>query len=134
VIQVSTFAALTRRADYRRVRNMDRGTVVATEVRLAAGYFSRLFGLLLAKPLRPGEGLLLTPCHSVHMYGMRFPIDVAFLDRAGRVVAAYPHLRPGRRTAWHKAAVAALELPAGALDVSQTSPGDVLTWTSHSEP
>ena len=44
---------------------------------------------MLGRPApRPGEGLLLTPCSSVHMYGMRFPLDVAFLDRV------VPHAAP----------------------------------------
>ena len=58
---------------------------------------------MLARPApSPGEGLLLTPCSSVHMYGMRFPLDVAFLDRGGAVVAIYPSLTPGSRTRWHR--------------------------------
>ncbi len=40
------------------------------------------------------RGPVLTPCSSVHMYGIRFPLDVAFLDAAGTVVASYPALRP----------------------------------------
>jgi uncharacterized membrane protein (UPF0127 family) len=76
-----------------------------------------------------GEGLLLTPCRSVHMYGMRFPLDVAFLDARGTVVASYPSLRPGSRTRWHRDAVHALELPAGTLENTGTMSGDVLAWS-----
>jgi uncharacterized protein len=86
---------------------------------------------MLGRP-RPvsGEGLFLTPCGSVHMYGMRFPLDVAFLDRNGTVVAMYPSLAPGSRTRWHRNAVHALELPDGALHASGTVVGDVLTWST----
>lgn len=76
-----------------------------------------------------GEGLLLTPCRSVHMYGMRFPLDIAFLDAKRAVVAVYHSLAPNSRTRWHRAAVHALELPAGTLIRSGTGVGDVLAWT-----
>jgi uncharacterized membrane protein (UPF0127 family) len=66
------------------------------------------------------------------MYGMRFPLDVAFLDRKGAVVAIYPSLAPGFRTRWHRDAAQALELPAGALMESGTSVGDVLVWSAAS--
>jgi uncharacterized membrane protein (UPF0127 family) len=85
-------------------------------------------GLLGRRRLGPGEGLLLTPCRAVHMYGMMFPVDVAFADDAGTVVAAYPSLTPGRRTRWHRDAWHALELPSGTLAATETCVGDRLTW------
>ena len=75
-----------------------------------------------------GEGLLLTPCRSAHMYGMRFPLDIAFLDARREVVAIYHALPPGSRTGWHRNALHALELPAGTLIASGTAVGDVLSW------
>jgi uncharacterized membrane protein (UPF0127 family) len=63
------------------------------------------------------------------MFGMRYPLDIAFLDSRGAVVASYPALRPGSRTRWHRRAVHALELPAGTLASSDTRVGDVLVWS-----
>ena len=77
-----------------------------------------------------GEGLFLTPCQSVHMYGMSFSLDVAFLDAEGAVVAMYSSLSPGSRTRWHRNAVHVLELPAGTLEGSDTVIGDVLIWST----
>jgi uncharacterized membrane protein (UPF0127 family) len=99
---------------------------------LADGWLARLRGMLGRPAPGPGEGLLLTPCSSVHMYGMRFPLDVAFLDGRGTVVAIYPSLAPGSRTRWHRNAAHALELSAGALLESGTSIGDVLVWSAAS--
>jgi uncharacterized membrane protein (UPF0127 family) len=113
---------------YLEVRNPVRGTILGTAVGLADGLWSRWRGLLGRRRLAPGEGLLLTPCRSVHMYGMTFPIDVAFADDAGTVVAAYAGLAPGRRTWWHRDARHALELPSGTLAVTGTCVGDRLTW------
>ena len=103
---------------------------LGARIGLADGWLARLRGMLARPAPRPGEGLLLTPCSSVHMYGMRFPLDVAFLDRRGAVVALYPSLAPGSRTRWHRNAAHALELSAGALVESGTSIGDVLVWSA----
>ena len=63
------------------------------------------------------------------MIGMRFALDVAFLDRDGLVVARYCDLPPGKRTRWHAAANDALELPAGTLEASGTVEGDTIVCT-----
>lgn len=62
------------------------------------------------------------------MMGMRFPIDVAFLDERGNVVASYAALGRGRRTRWHRAARSALELPVGVLAASGTQDGDRIEY------
>ncbi|GAA1902687.1 DUF192 domain-containing protein [Streptomyces durmitorensis] len=58
--------------------------------------------------------LLLTPASSVHTVGMRFAIDVAYLDRELRVLAVRT-MRPGR-IGWPRArARHVLEAEAGAM-------------------
>ena len=104
------------------------GAEVAGLVVLADGWWSRLRGLLGRSGLGPGEGLLLAPCRAVHMLGMRFAIDVAFLTREGRVVAVYPGLAPGRRTRRHPDAWAALELAEGTLHSHGVAVGSTLAW------
>jgi uncharacterized membrane protein (UPF0127 family) len=105
-------------------RNADRGTLLGARVGVADRWWLRLRGLSGKQGLASGEGLLLEPCRAVHMFGMRFPIDVAFLARDGSVVAVYPSLAPGARTQYHRAARSALELPAGTLAATGTMPGD----------
>lgn len=116
-----------------RVVNTRQNSELGTRVGLADGWLSRLRGMLARPSPAAGEGLLLTPCRSVHMYGMRFALDVVFLDKRGKVVAIYPSLLPGSRTHWHRDAVHALELPVGALRGSGTAVGDVLTWSFQPE-
>jgi uncharacterized membrane protein (UPF0127 family) len=113
-----------------RVVNTRDDRELGARIGLADGWLARLRGMLGRPAPGPGEGLLLTPCSSVHMYGMRFPLDVAFLDGRGVVVAIYPSLAPGSRTRWHRNAAHALELSAGALLESGTSIGDVLVWSA----
>lgn len=109
------------------VRRAD-GAPVAARVGVADGIWLRLRGMLGRPAPGPEEGLLLLPCRAVHMMGMRYPIDVAFLDRKGQVVAAYPDLAPGGRTKYHREAWAALELAPGTLARTGTRVGHRLEW------
>jgi hypothetical protein len=112
-----------------RAENPGRGTVLGTRIGLADNWWRRFVGLSGRSRLEPGEGLWLRPCRAVHMYGMSLILDIAFLDRTGRVVAVYPDLRPGRRTRWHGSAQDALELPVGTLAATGTREGDTIVCT-----
>jgi hypothetical protein len=72
--------------------------------------------------------MLIAPSRGVHMYGMKYPLDVVLLDRGRRVVALYQELPPGGRTRVHRDASYALELPTGAIARSETEEGDTLEW------
>lgn len=111
------------------VTNLTRGRCVAGQVWVADRWWLRLRGLLGRSPLHDGEGLMLQPCKAVHMLGMRYPIDVVFLDRQGGVVATYHRLEPGSRSHWHQQAAVALELRAGTLQATGTQTGDALQWS-----
>jgi uncharacterized protein len=111
-----------------RVTNLTRGTEVAPRVEEAARWGARLKGLLGRAGLAPGEGLHLVPCSSIHMFFMRFAIDVAFLDSEGRVVRAIHAIKPWRATRAYLDAHSALELEAGALARSGTCDGDQLRF------
>lgn len=113
---------------YVRVANEDRGAELGGRIGVADRWWSRLRGLLGRPPLEEGEGLLLLGSPAVHTVGMRYPLDIAVLDRAGRVLALYRALPPGRRTRFHPGAAHTLELPTGALDRSGTRERDRLVW------
>jgi uncharacterized protein len=82
----------------------------------------RLRGLLGRAALEPGEGLLLRPTGSVHMFGMRFAVDAVFCDRELRVVGVTANLRPWR-AAGRLRAKATLELAAGEAERRGVAPG-----------
>lgn len=69
--------------------------------------------------------LLLTPARSVHSVGMRFPIDVAWLD-ADLVVLRTVHLRRQRMTRPVRRARAVIEAEAGAFARWHLAAGDQL--------
>ena len=65
------------------------------------GWWGRMRGLAWRKPPGPRVGILLTPCFAVHTFGMRHPIDVAFVSRSGRVLELRRALAPRAwRYAW----------------------------------
>src|SRR4051794_23566593 len=107
-----------------RVRT-EAGAVVCERCEIPKSSFGRMRGLLGRSGLEPGSGMLIDSAPSVHMFFMRFPIDVVFLDRDRRVVGVRHGLRPWR-VAGARHAVAALELPAGAAAVVGLAEGDVL--------
>jgi uncharacterized protein len=113
---------------YVRAVNTARERLLGSRIGVADRWWLRLRGLSRRGSLPPGEGLLLHPCRAVHMVGMKFPLDVAFLDGGNRVVARYDRLPPGARTRWHRGARAALELPAGTLEETGTMEGDLVEY------
>ncbi|MGI5860583.1 MAG: DUF192 domain-containing protein [Myxococcales bacterium] len=108
------------------VHNVTRSTVLGDKVEVASSSLARAKGLLGRRGLAEGEGLHLVPCNSIHMFFMRFPIDVAFLDSEGRVVRAVHTIKPWRATRMYLDAYSALELPAGTLQRTGTQEGDQL--------
>ena len=78
----------------------------------AERWLDRLRGLLGSPPPSPGHALLITPCASVHTAFMRYPIDVVFVDRQGRILKVVEALPPWRAAACWRARHT-LELAAG---------------------
>jgi uncharacterized protein len=98
------------------------GTVVCEQCLVADKPWSRMRGLLGRSELPRGEGILLRPAGSIHMFFMRFPIDAVFLDREGTVIGVDTRLKPWR-TARRKGAKSVLELPAGEAERVGLAPG-----------
>jgi uncharacterized membrane protein (UPF0127 family) len=108
----------------RSVQRLD-GAVVCEHCTIADSPLPRMRGLLGKRDLRPDEGVLLRPAGSVHTFFMRFPIDIVFLDRDGRVLRIAESVRPWR-TAAARGAKAVLELRAGECARRRLLTGDVL--------
>ncbi|HZC44620.1 MAG TPA: DUF192 domain-containing protein [Acidobacteriaceae bacterium] len=107
-------------------RNVTRATVIGTRIAVADTAFTRLIGLLGQRGLEQDAGLWIRPSSGVHTFGMLFPIDVIGLDRALRVCAVWPNLRPWRISgvSWRIASV--IELPSGSIERANIQRGDQL--------
>jgi Uncharacterized ACR, COG1430 len=68
----------------------------STDVKVANDFRSRLRGLAWCDRSQAPAGLLIPRCSSVHTFGMRFELDVYFLDRAGRVLSVRRRVPPCR--------------------------------------
>lgn len=111
-----------------RVVNRTREILLGDKVRTTGTFLSRLVGLLGTAAIAEGEGLWIVPCRGVHTLGMRYPIDVAFLDARGVVVGILEGLPPNRVGRVFRGARGALELPSGILTATGTVPGDRLEF------
>ena len=103
------------------------GKRVVDTVWLADNWLGRLRGLLGRPPLAPGQGLLLSPCDGVHTFWMGYPLDVVFLDRAGRVLGWRERVRPWRACR-QSGARSTLELSAGGVAALRPVLGENLQW------
>jgi len=115
------------------VYNQTRRATLADSIQIADTPAARRIGLLRHRTLSPGNGLWLHPTLAIHTFGMRFPIDVAFLDRRLRVRKVYHRLRPFRLTSFVWGARSVLELSAGSLASTGTAVGDQLQFSIREE-
>jgi uncharacterized membrane protein (UPF0127 family) len=113
---------------YVRITNSTRGTALGTRVRVASSMRDRVVGLLRTPEVLAGEGLLIERTASIHMFFMRYPIDVVFVDRSGRVTRTVSRLRPWRMVWWARGARDCIELREGALEGTNTASGDQLVF------
>lgn len=118
--------SVPRTPRYVRVDNIARGTTLAVRCRVASSARDRTVGLLGTKELPAGHGLLIERSPSIHMFFMRYAIDVVFVDAQQRVRHVVENLRPWRIVAWARGARDCIELPTGTIARTQTAVGDRL--------
>jgi uncharacterized membrane protein (UPF0127 family) len=112
-----------------RIWNATRGVELARTIDVADHGAVRRKGLLGRESLAAGEGLWITPCEAVHTFGMKFPIDLVYLDRTGCVKKVREAVQPWRFSGC-LSAHSVVELGAGTIETTQTAPGDELKFSS----
>lgn len=109
--------------------NTRNGKVVADRVLTAFDSESRRKGLLKHDSLPASTAMIIAPTNAIHTFFMKFPIDIAFVSKDGRVVKIRSRV-PAWRMTGSLRAYAVLELAAGSLDDSDTQVGDRLAVSS----
>ncbi|HWE64253.1 MAG TPA: DUF192 domain-containing protein [Chloroflexota bacterium] len=109
-----------------KVLNTSRGVYLADDAGLATSFLSRGLGLMFRKTLPDGAGLVLMPEGQVHMFFMRFPLDIVHADAQGTILRIVPGLRPWRLGPMVRKCRMVIELPAGTAARTGTRVGDVL--------
>ncbi len=84
--------SLPRRLHSLPSRELPGGVLLLT----AVGSRARLLGLIGLPALGRDQALLLPRCKSIHTFGMRFALDLIWLDGASRVVRQDAGVAPGR--------------------------------------
>ncbi len=117
-------APVSRRYAYNRTRQV----YLATNLTLADTHWSRFRGLMATsvRDFELGSGLWIVPCRGVHTFGMRFAIDVVYLNAEQKVVYLQQYLRPWRMAPIRLAAASVVELPSGTIEETHTGVGDVV--------
>jgi hypothetical protein len=95
----------------RAIRAEDGATVI-DPLHVPRGMLARMRGLLGRDGLAYGEGMWFAPCWSIHTFGMRFAIDIVYLNRHGEVCKIVSEMRPGRLSACLSAS-SVIELASG---------------------
>lgn len=114
------------------VKNANRATLVGETIEVAVTAAQKAKGLLGRDCLSDGEGLLFKGCSSLHTFFMQFPIDIIFADKHGKVLKCAKAVRPFKLVACPWKAHYAIELPVGAIEDSDTRPGDYLSFLDES--
>ncbi len=104
------------------------GRCLAEPLWMAVGMEERTRGLLGCDGLPAGAGLLIPDCRLIHTFGMRFPLDLVFLDGQGRVVHVRWAVPPGRLAWGGWRARHVLEVASGWLKPEAVPPGLACCW------
>ena len=114
-----------------RAINRTRGTTLCEHLENAGGVGGKSRGLLGRGGLAAGHGMLFEraryePFMWMHMFFMRFAIDIVFLDSDSTVIRISHALKPWRVSPVVFGARRALELEAGSVIRSDTRVGDAI--------
>lgn len=108
------------------VRNINRGSVLADTLLTLRPNFPRILRHLSRHGLPSDCALWISPCHAIYTVGMRFPIDILFIDNRGIVIKALRSIPPNCFVESSSDAVSAIELPCNRIAESSTKVGDLL--------
>lgn len=109
-----------------KILNLTRNTTISQNTKVASSFLARMVGLLNRDSLSEGEGLVITHCQQIHMFCMRFPIDVIFVDKNNVIVGLVKNIRPSAVSPIFWKADRAIELPVATIEKSYSQLNDVI--------
>lgn len=111
----------------RLIINSSNGNVIAINACYAQTMMERIIGLLNTRLFIPGDALMIRSCHSIHTIGMKYPIDVVFINKFSYVDKTVSFLKPNRLCMSFQGSYSVLELPQGMIRKSRIKPGDMIS-------
>ena len=114
------------------ITNETNAKVLAKEIIMCDNLWSSMRGLMFRKELKEGEGLIIdlkkNTNASIHMFFVKFPIDVIWLNSEKFVVDTAHDVKPNTIVKPTKFARYVIELPKGILAKKKVSFGDRFTF------
>lgn len=89
---------------------------IQPRIKVANGFWQRFKGLMFSRPIADDEAFLIRGCSSVHTFFMRYELDLAYLDEAGRIVQLKKNMPPWRMSWGGTGVHHTLEMLAGGID------------------
>ncbi|MDO9181649.1 MAG: DUF192 domain-containing protein [Bacteriovorax sp.] len=91
------------------------GEIICNRMLVADAILNRMKGLMFTTDLTSGDGLLITPCNSIHTFFMLYGLDVLFLDKNFKVIKVIYNLTPWKITRMYFKASQVVEMKAGTM-------------------
>jgi len=108
------------------ITNLTQEIQLNYKVTAAVRFFSRVIGLQHTSQIDSNTAFLIRPCTGIHTFGMKYPIDVIFVDKDGVVIKVCKDLRPNRITGLIPSAHGVLEFPNSVIGKNDILLGDHL--------
>ena len=108
------------------IHNITKDVSLTYQVTRAANFLARFTGLLGTEKPDLEKAFYIFPCKGLHTFGMKYLVDVVFLDRQGKVIKIFPNLPPNKMTKIIPNAHSALEFPSNTIKENQIEMGDQL--------
>ena len=111
------------------IKLIGQDTVISRSTLYAESFFQRLTGMLTRKFSDSLDGIVFRNCNAVHTFGMRFDIDVIFVDRTNRITEVYPDVKPWRTRSSGTSKAVTIELPSGSIAKFGIKCGDFVEFS-----
>lgn len=102
--------------------------IICKNIEVAETFYSRFKGLMFRKNMNDIDGLLLKKCKSIHMFFMKFPIDVIFVDKNFNIVKICENIKPWHITGYYYKAAHAIEFRAGFIKENNITQMSILEF------
>lgn len=103
------------------------GIAVIEKAEIADNFITRFKGLMFVKSIPDDYGLLIRPCNQIHMFNMKFPLDIIYVSKEGEVVHIDADIQPGKVGKTIKKAAYVIEVNSGICAKQGICVGDFLT-------
>jgi uncharacterized membrane protein (UPF0127 family) len=107
-----------------KINNLTKGNIILKEAELAESFPARLKGLLGRKSIKEDTGLIINPCNSIHMIGMKFPVDVIFVDKDQKICHMIPSMKVMHISPMVRNARYVIEAPVGTIAAKNAEVND----------